>query len=228
MVTPLDILNRARKKNSNGEVDRTTLEQGSQGTITNIEFLDDVFGIAWQMSYDHGFNDFIEDLVLTPSQAEVAAGSFEWDANAIKEVKLLNSSGDRKDNLVMITPTKADNLKVQLTSETQPLYWYVDRERLFVLPTPDTAYNLTVRFQGLVPEITTVNVDVPLSIPKNLVKALVEGVYSRLLHEDGDPEWVQWDERFLGKLQLYLTRNRNNYRNAGLKTFRYRPRNMRI
>lgn len=223
MVTPLDLLNRARKKNGNSEVDVSTLEQGSQGSITNIEFVDDVMGIAYEMSYDHGFNDFIEDITLTASTAAVPTSglSVEWDPNAIKSVHYVDASNaNKKSPLTLITPERADKLKQTLTSESTPIYYYIDQEVLYVLPTPDSGYTVTVRFQGLVPEITTDNVNTAIALPRPLSKALVDGIYSRLLHEDGDPEWEKWDARFLQKMQLYLTRNRNNYRNAGLKMFR--------
>lgn len=225
MATPLDWLNRARKKNANDTVDVSTLTQGGAGSITNIEFVDDIIGIAYEMSYDHGFNDYIEDITLTPSSAEVPTTglSVEWDPNAVKEVKYVDASNDnRKSPLVLITPTRADDLKTQLTSESKPIYYYIDQEKLYVLPTPDSAYTVTVRFQGLVPEITTDNVNTAIALPRPLQKAIVEGIYSRLLHDDGDPDWEKWESRFINKMDLYLTRNRNNYRNKGLKRWRVR------
>lgn len=222
MVTPLDLLNKARKKNGGQDsLTYTALATNAQGSGSNIEHVDEIFSKAYKKSQDWNFNDIFVEVNTVASVETIATTSLTtlWEPGAIKEVR--RQDGNNKPLLSLITPTKANELEDRFQN-SKPIYWYVENESLKVLPVPDAVYTLQVRYQGLIPTISIDNIASTIVIPKVLQDALVIGIFSRLLYEDGDPEWVNWDGQFQADLAAALKRNNANYKKQGLKRFKMR------
>lgn len=228
MVTYLDLLNKARKKNNQDDISVASLSTNAQGSACNIEFVDEIVSDAYLESQDWGFNDIIVDVTTTSGTAAVSTSSLTtvWEPDAIKEVKYVKNN--RKIPLYLLSPSKIDDIESNY-SNAEPIYWYIDNQQLKLLPIPDAAYTLSIRYQGLIPNIDITNINSTIVIPRNLEKALITGIYSRLLHEDGDPEWEKWEARYFDDLEDALKRNRSNYKRSGTKIWRVKqPRSYKL
>lgn len=219
MVSYLDLLNKARKKNGQDEITVTALGSNAEGSASNIEFVDEIVGDAYLESQDWAFNDIIVDVTTTSGNATVSSSSLTtvWEPDAIKEVKYVK--GNNKIPLYLIPPTTVDDLESNY-SNAEPIYWYIDNQQLKLLPVPNAVYTLSVRYQGLIPRVDITNIASTIVIPRNLENALVNGIYSRILHFDADPEWEKWEARYMDQLSDALKRNRSNYKRKGTKMWR--------
>ena len=179
MVSYLDLLNKARRQNGDGDISLTGLQTNAQGSQSQVEYVDEIVSYAYERSQDWGFNDIIATVTTTIGSGVVTAPSSPdtaWEPDAIKEVRLVQNN--QKNNLYLITPSRADQIEAQLDN-AEPLYWYVDNaQELKLLPIPDAVYTLTVRYQGLVPQITDQNINDTIVLPITLQKAIVQGVYA--------------------------------------------------
>lgn len=221
MVSYLDLLNKARAKNNEDDISVVALQSNTQGSASNVQHVDDVVAYAYEQSQDWSFNDIIVDVNTTANVATVSTTGLTtvWEPDAIKEVKLVKNN--TKKDLYLLTPSRVDDIEDQFNN-AEPIYWYIDNQELKLFPIPDAVYTLSVRYQGLIPEVTVNNISDTIVIPRTLQIALVEGIYSRLLFEDGDSDWEKWEQRWLKKLSDALSRNRSNYNRNGVKFWRYK------
>jgi hypothetical protein len=229
MVTPLQILNRARKRNGQSEISALSLTRNTGGQGNNIDFLNDIFATVYQKTENWQWNSNIVNVTLVIGDEIIPTSglSTTLDINALKEVKYIDTSTNRKYDLVLISPTKADDLKQGLTSNSQPIYYYVQDNAVKVLPVPDAAYQMTLRYQGVIKTVDTNNLETDMVLPVEVQEALVEGVYARLLEDDGDKRKSEVTyQNFLNRdLQEAAERNRSNYRKKGL--YRYTKQSRR-
>lgn len=222
MVTPLQILNRARKRNGQSEISALSLARNTGGQGNNIDFLNDIFATVYQKTENWQWNSNIANVTLSIANEDIPTTSIpDLDINALQEVKYIDTTTNRKFDLVLISPTKADDLKQALTANSNPVYYYIQDNKVKVLPLPDAAYTLTLRFQNIIKQVDTENLETEMVLPVEVQEALTEGVYSKLLEDDGDErKSEEIYNRFMNlDLQEAATRNRSNYRKKGL--YRY-------
>lgn len=222
MVTPLQILNRARRRNGQSDISALSIGRNTGGQGNNIDFLNDIFATVYQKTENWQWNSNIVNVTTVTASENIPTTSIpNLDINALQEVKYVDTTVNRKFDLVLISPTKADDLKQTLTTNAKPVYYYIEDNAAKLLPIPDQAYTLTLRFQGILKQVTTENLETDMVLPQEVQEALIEGVYSRLLEDDGDErKSEEIYQRFLKMdLQEAATRNRSNYRKKGL--YRY-------
>lgn len=223
MATLLQLLNRARNKNKQTDVDVDILTQGIQGALSNVEIVDEIVSYAYRKSLDWNFNEPLSTVTTVIGDTNIPTGGLllDLDYNAIKEIKLVD--GTNHFPLTLVTTTRADDLVPRFPSNSKPIYWYVKQGVTKLIPTPDSTYSLIIRYQGLVPEVSVNNINQSLALPRDLEKALVTGIYSRLLWEDGDETgFQQWQNIFMDQLSDAMKRNNSQYKKAGLKKLRFR------
>ena len=219
MVTYLDLLNKARRRNKQDDTTVALLNNKAAGTINNVEILDDVSSDVYGFSQDWDFTEYFETTTLVSGDGIVptAGLSASMDVDSIKEVKYIKTTS--LVPLQIISPSTAEDV-LQGATNGEPKYWYTQKRVLKVAPLPNAAYQLRLIYHTIIPRITIDNIQSTVVLPKTVERGFVQMLYARLLEEDGDTAWEKEYAKGVRTVNQGFARNKAPQRKHGTKKFR--------
>lgn len=220
MTTYLDIINQARRhfgkapidaisaaSNTNPEQNQymAALQYAAREIITKSE--------DWQ--WNEVFKDYSSvsgESELTQTAADQTASP--WDIDGIHSLKYINSNGEEEYE---IYPVGTERGKSMLTNFTagQPLFFFVNKSKLYLIPEPNAAYTIRVYFQNILPTIDANNISATIPMSSFVEHALLDGTRLFFRRDKEDPNWKVDLPDFEQKVERAIQHNKKAAKEKG-------------
>ncbi|NQY78958.1 MAG: hypothetical protein HRT47_01450 [Candidatus Caenarcaniphilales bacterium] len=223
MVTYLDLLNEARGLQSSSPLTAIGAAGDSSDAIRGIQAINLTVRKILKSSVNFDFSSRIETVTTLGGNNVLSSPSSPnlWNPQIISAIKLRTSS--EYTNLKQVGTQRAKELEFALTTQGKPIYFYVHKGEVKVIPTPDQNYNLDVFYQIDLLRITGSNITDEVIFPADFHDAIVFGTHAYLRKAIGDPEWQAiLDGDYTEALDKAIIRNQFGLKQQGKRLFRMR------
>lgn len=227
MVTYLDLLNEARGLERSSPLTATEIASTISGeAIVGVQAMNQAVRWVLKSSVNYDFFQPIIDVTLTSGNNVVTPPTTNtWNPQIIQEIRLVEGT-ERYRKLVEVDRVEAKELEFSLTDQDRPLYFYVEKSVVKVIPTPNQAYTLKVFYNQDLLRITSSNITDTTIFPADFHDALVYASHAWLRKAVGDPEWrtiLETDAK--DALNKSIIRNQYGLKMNGRRLFRMKTNN---
>lgn len=217
MTTYLDILNRARARQSGGPISPAGILATTSDALHGVQAVNEAVFEIITNSTDLDFlqkmyavNTTVGTNVITPP-----TGANAWNPQLVDTIQRF----DNNNNLITVVQVPfevAKNIEFTTSFSTDlPQFWYVNQGIVYLIPTPQAAYPLKIFYQGLTLDIVASTMSQTLVIPVDMQDAFITLTYAYLRRAAGDPEWINIEVLGKKKLDRALSRNKKNLKDKG-------------
>jgi hypothetical protein len=225
MTTFLDLLNDAREDLGSDRLSALDISSDASESRDGISACNKAWDTILGYSVDLQFSNEIVDMELNDASDEPVLPE-DVDIDLIKWIKNKNSTGTGYYNLKLVIEERGVEMEGINPSEGMPVFYYIHKNVLKVIPAADKAYTLKICYQKEPDRLTSANMTSEVPFSRKWNRVFVNGVYAFLKqkarHSDADTAYGlfreslkltskhlnKWNKKREGILR-YSTRGRN-------------------
>lgn len=150
-----------------------------------------------------------------------------YDPECVKDILATRTGSSEKYPLSVIKSKDAEYRKPFYQVPDKPKYFWIEKDGIHLLPTPDIAYDLTVISQGLPKLINTENVTQETSLPADFHTAYIHMIYAEIRSNKRDPRAEQIKKDASNLIGVAEANNKDLLKRRGRRRLQFQSRGRR-